>query len=171
MTPLDPEKFEALLSGASDPSQVEDLEAMITRLDKKWVQLKELLRDQENSAPREQPHQTAQEEEDRDLNNIGFQISSLEASAIVDRVGKLGEDTRILQRLARLERRNLGLTFYAIFCTLLVLGMLISTVMVENNSAQTMETIQQGLRPRLAAAATNPAVQAPSSTSKSRSFR
>jgi hypothetical protein len=169
MPPFDPEKFEALLSGASDPSQAEDLEAMISRLDKKWAELKELLRDQENPAPREQPHQTAQAEEDHDLNNIGCRISSLEASAIVDKVGKLGEDTRILQRLARLERRNLGLTFYAIFCTLLFLGMLLSTVMLEDNSAQTMETIQQGLRPRLAAAATNPAVQPPSFPTRSRS--
>jgi hypothetical protein len=155
MSELISEKLSAPLSGSPETSQVDDLEAMISRLDKKWRQLKELLRVQEHPAPLEQPDgpvsfpDLAPLEEDfsEPEGRLRVDLSPLEANAIVDGMEKLGEEARVLQRLARLERQNRGLTFYAIFCTFLLLGLLFSTLLLDDHAASPPETLRQNPRP------------------------
>ncbi len=166
MSNLTTEKLSAPLFGAPETSQVNDLEAMISRLDNRWGQLKKLLRAQEQAdslSPAEvstEPAAAPAAAEDGGLSESEWQesewqmrvdMSPLEANAIVDGMEKLGEDAVVLERLARLERQNRGLTFYAIFCTFLLLGLLFSTILLEDNSATPAETLKGSPRPPVAA--------------------
>jgi hypothetical protein len=167
MSDLAPEKLSASLFGAAATSQADDLEAMIARLDNKWGQLKKLLRVQEQADALEPPDGGSTEPEaiQRAAGDAGLSeseghesewhmrvdLSPLEANAIVEGMEKLGEDARVLKRLVRLERQNRGLTCYAIFCTFLLLGLLFSTLLLEDNAASPTETLKEDLRPPVAA--------------------
>ena len=174
MSTLTPDIFSDPLSGFSETPQDDDLEAMILRLDKKWGELKELLRVQEHARLPEPPdHQIGlgevapAEKKDESLNEseenlflsdskVKVDVTPREAEAIVGGVEKLGEETRILESLDRLEKQNRGLIFYSVFCTLLFLGMLFSHYLLMQNGACTTETLRQEPPSQVSAAATAP---------------
>jgi hypothetical protein len=178
-----PGKFSAHSSGAPEMSQGDDLEAMIARLDEKWRELKKLLRAQENPHLEEMPEtqiflsdldQVAYEEpEDADTgkswwdsflprNKAKFGVTPLETDTIIKWMEK-DEDTKIRERLAKIEKQNFNLTIYAIVCTLLVLFMVFSTYLLQDSYASSRSGLEQPVEPQIAATTETPNPAVPTS--------
>ena len=132
-----PEKLSSHLSQAtSEIPQGDDIEAMIARLDKKWGELKKLLRAEEDANFEEQPDlqfvpvddDTGESWSSSPLTDTKahFQVTSEEAGAIIKRVEKLDEETRIREHLVKVQWQNRGLAVYSIICTIMFLYMLFS---------------------------------------------
>jgi hypothetical protein len=166
MSTITPEKLSAQLSGASEMSPGDDIEAMIARLDEKWRELKKLLRAQENppleKIPESQIFLSPVEQEEADTgkswwntllsgNKAKVGMTPLETDAIFQRVEKLDEDTKIRERLAKIEKQNLNLTIYAIVCTLLALFMVFSTYFFQYSYASTQSSLGQPVDSQIAA--------------------
>lgn len=130
MPTLTRERLSANLPEASEMPRRQDLEAMFARLDEEWRDLKEFLKDWVQSDLREESESQAYltrlrqaVKEDAGTsetgaspplsdNKMNFAVSPLEAEAIIERVGKSGEETKILERLTRVERQYRRLIIY-----------------------------------------------------------
>jgi hypothetical protein len=181
MSNLTPKELTALLSGGSERTQDDDLEAMIARLDAKWWELKRLLRAQEHGLLEELPDFQAGQSEHLPAENTTQEADSIRKSwwqsllfgdeekigvpaqktdVNMQQVEKLDEDAEIRERLARIERQNFSLTIYAIVCTLLILFMVFSSYFLQASYASSKTNVGQAAQPQMAAATgtTNPAI-------------
>jgi hypothetical protein len=137
------EKISSPLSGPmSEPPTGEDIEAMIARLDKKWRELKKLLRTEEDMILEAEPEQPVGPDEPGPAaaadpgetwwsslfpaNRAHIDMTAEESEAIVKRVEKLGEETEIREQLAKVQWQNRGLIVYAVICTIMFLYMMVS---------------------------------------------
>ncbi len=141
------ERLSANLPETSEIPRQQDLEAMIARLDEEWRELKECLKEWVQSDLRKESisqtylsrlRQAVQEDTDTSEteasppladNKINFALSPLEAEAIIDRVEQSDQETRILERLNRVERRCRRLTMrfslLGIFLCILLFGFMV----------------------------------------------
>jgi hypothetical protein len=184
MSTLIPGKFSTHSSGAPEMSQGDDLEAMVARLDEKWRELKKLLRAQENPHLEEMPETqiflsdldqvSYGEQEDAGTgkswwnsflpgNKAKLGVTPLETDAIIKRMEKLDEDTKIRERLAKIEKQNFNLTIYAVGCTLLVLLMVFFTYFLQDSYASSRSGLEQPVEPQIAATTETPNPAVPTS--------
>jgi hypothetical protein len=156
MSNLTPEKLSANLPETSEKPQWQHLEAMFARLDEEWQELKEFLKVGVQPDPRElsasqvylnRLRQAVQEDSDTSETaaspfpppeRVRFEVTPLEAEAIIERVEKFGEETTILERVGRLERQCRRFTircslFCILMCALMVVFMVISTHNLREN--------------------------------------
>jgi len=123
-------KLSAHISQATPtPLHGDDIEAMIARLDKKWRELKKLLRSHEDLPVENEPeHLVGPFDDDTSepwlnsplANTKGlFQVTAEEAGAIIKRVEKLDEETKLQKRLVKVQWQKRGLVIYSIICTIM----------------------------------------------------
>jgi len=124
----------------------DDIEAMIARLDKKWRELKKLLRDEgqvileeeaeaEAGAPLalDDPGEGTPAEPGESwwshlfpANKAHIDMTAEESEAIIQRVEKLGEEKDIREQLTKVQWQNRGLMVYAVICTIIFFYMMVS---------------------------------------------
>jgi hypothetical protein len=124
----------------------DDIEAMVARLDKKWRELKKILRaeghvilEEEEEAeagallfPDDPGEGTAPEPDDTcwtsllPANRVHIDMTAEESEAIIQRVEKLGEESDIREKLTKVQWQNRGLMVYAVICTIIFLYMMVS---------------------------------------------
>jgi hypothetical protein len=124
----------------------DDIEAMIARLDKKWRELKKLLRaegqvileeeaEAETGAPLEldDPGEGTAAEPGESwcshlfpANRAHIDMTAEESEAIIQRVEKLGEESDIREQLTKVQWQNRGLMVYAVICTIVFFYMVVS---------------------------------------------
>ena len=146
MPTLTPEKPSARLSEAEEILVRQELEARLASLDQEWREFKKLLKTGlQNSMLTEKLDSQVYMKNLKQVVNkeasisetkaspslpgdkIDIAVSPLEAEAIIDRLRKSDGETKILERLARVERQTRRLSIYgSIFCLLMVPLMLLS---------------------------------------------
>jgi hypothetical protein len=124
----------------------DDIEAMIARLDKKWRELKNLLRTEgqvilEEEAKAEAGAPPAQDDQGEGTaagpgeswwshlfpaNRAHIDMTAEESEAIIQRVEKLGEESDIREQLTKVQWQNRGLMVYAVICTIIFFYMMVS---------------------------------------------
>ncbi len=120
----------------------EDVEAMINRLDKKWCEIKKLLRAEEDLLIESDARDLAREAEEESgedwsrslpLQPANFGMSSGETDALLNSAKALDPEHEIRERLVKMQWQNRGLIVYSVICTVMFLYLLCS-VFFSNDS-------------------------------------
>jgi hypothetical protein len=120
----------------------EDVEAMINRLDKKWGEIKKLLRTGEDLLVEADARDLAGEPEDEPredwlrslpFQQVNFGMNPGETDALLDGAKALDPEEEIRERLTKVQWQNRGLIVYSVICTVMFLYLLFS-VFFSNDS-------------------------------------
>lgn len=144
MSSFKPGRFLSDTSKVSEKSQSKDLETIVSQIEKGLQELKEFLKTETPEGdPKKEPDshvyvtrlsdagkevaERSKPTENHPLphNWVKFAVTPMEAEAIIDRVGKFDQESRVMERLAKVERQNRRLTiFSSIFLSLMLLSLL-----------------------------------------------
>jgi hypothetical protein len=120
----------------------EDVEAMINRLDKKWGEIKQLLRTGEDLLVEADANNLAREAEEEPgedwlrslpFQQVNFGMNPGETDALLDGAKALDPEEEIRERLVKVQWQNRGLIVYSVICTVMFLYLLFS-VFFSNDS-------------------------------------
>jgi len=149
------------------------VEVMINRLDKKWIEIKKLLKTEESPPVEDSPclgaggrERMAGEEPGEDwwqslpFHKANFDINSEETDALLDGAKSLDPDHEMQERLAKVQWQNRGLIVYSVICTIMFLYLLLS-VFLSNDGFALNQTKPDAKKETLAGAAPETAGPSP----------